>query len=145
MPVKIIAGLTNNATGVVNSLDLATMKSDFIDHTSLNATGTRTVGVKTHHCFLYKQQIEDLFDLLPGTSILKINFALHIDPTNECNEQYGNSLTVVLEAAEDNATRTARNGINDYVLIPAYANRSGARTEAATVNSGNPCCPSQGG
>jgi hypothetical protein len=141
MPVKIISGPTNNSQGVIKDSDLAKMKGDFITETTLNPAASRTNVVKSHYCFLYKEQIDDLFSLTPGATILKINFALHLDPTDECNTSYADSLTVVLEAAEDDAVRTTHTSVNEHVLIPAYANKTGT----FKINSGNPCCPSQGG
>ncbi len=142
MPVKITSSSTNNALGEIKQSDLTKMKNDFINETTLNPAGsTRTNVVKSHYCFLYKEQIDDLFNLTPGATILKINFALHLNPTDECGTSYADNLTVILEAAEDDAVRTSHTSINEHVLIPAYANR----TSPLKINAGNPCCPSQGG
>ena len=141
MPVKITSSQTSNTQGLIKQSDLAKMKNDFINETTLNPVGGRTTAVKSHYCFLYKEQIMDLFNLTPGANILKINFALHLNPTDECNTSYADNLTVILEAADDDATRTSHTNIDEHVLIPAYANQTGP----LKINSGNPCCPSQGG
>lgn len=150
MPVKIIDGVTNKDGGQINISDLNLMKTDFFDDASLIPTGTRPFVVQTAFCFLFKSQVDELFANHPEASILKINFALHLDPTVGCqNDDYSNSLTVVIEAALDNPPgSTVFNNLNDFVLIPAFNNET-----VSTANENAPeaiaqnfaCCPSQSG
>lgn len=143
MAVKIIAGATDNATGVINVNDLEKMKSSFIKETTLSPAGdTRKTVVKTGFCYLFKSHVDQLFALHPEASVLKVNFALHLNPTKECGSDYSDSLTVVIEAAKNDAPdRTAFNKEGDYVLIPAYHNQVAQKLEMLS----DPCCPSQGG
>ncbi len=141
MPVKITSNQTSNSLGVIKQTDLEKMKNDFINETTINPAGGRTNVVKSHFCYLYKEQIDDLFNLVPSATILKINFGLHLAPTNECGTNYADHLTIIIEAAENDIVRTAHTNINEYVLIPAYSNKTGP----LKFDSGNPCCPSQGG
>jgi hypothetical protein len=139
MPVKIITGTTDNSKGVINENDLVKIKNDFITETDLFPTGGRPNAHKTFHCFLYKEQFQDLFYLYREAPIVKINFALHLNPTYECEgANYSDKLTIVIEAAEDDLNRTPHNSVGDYVLIPAYANKTGP----VKIRSGSPCCPS---
>jgi hypothetical protein len=140
MPVKIITGTTNNKDGVINVDDLTKMKNDFITETELKATAGRVHAYKTYSCFLYREQVDNLFALIDGDpKIMKINFALHLNPTIECSDSdYSDKLTVVIEAAEDDPNRTVHNAIGEYVLIPAFSNK----TVGKKINGGSPCCPS---
>ncbi len=142
MPVKIINGPTDNNEGVINVDDLAKMKNDFITETTMSRDGSSATVIKTHKCFLFKKQIDDLFVIFNSITdpILSINFALHLNPTNGCVSEpdISDSLTIVIEAAENNADRTPHNSVGEFVLIPAYANKiliEGGKDAFA-------CCPS---
>lgn len=143
MPVKIISGSTNNSKGVINIADLKKMKNSFVEETILTPTGGRTTAITTRCCFLYKDQIDELFKLYNDASVLKINFSLHHNPTVECDGvNYSDSLTIVIEAANDNRpNRTAYDNEGDYVLIPAYHDALAMEKGKESVL----CCPSQTG
>ncbi len=142
MPVRIIDGPTNNILGIISVVDLVKMKNDFITQTDLTPKMGRTAVVKTHHCFLSRAQVDDLFLPHPEATILKINFCIQLKTTEGCDDDYSDSLTVVIEAALNNLPdRTAFNNVGDFVLIPAYHDEV---PDDSDIDS-PPCCPSQGG
>lgn len=141
MPVEIIQGATDNNKGVINVQDLAKMKNNFITETTLSRDSSSGNVIKTHTCFLFKQQVLDLFNIFKdfANPILSINFALHLNPTPGCEIEpdLSDKLTVVIEVAENNAERTLHANVGDFVLIPAYANKV-----AILEADGFACCPS---
>ncbi len=143
MPVKITNGPTDHSEGLINAGDLAKMKNDFISEVTLSRKGSSTAVIKTHKCFLLKQQLDSLFAIFGSIEnpMLTINFALHLNPTPGCEAEpdISDKLTVVIEVTDNDAQRASHNSVGEFVLIPGYANSG---QEEGNPVKGFVCCPS---
>jgi len=129
MPVKITNQPTDSSSGTIALADLNKMKDSFINETYLTPSGPRTTVVKKYSVGFMLQDFTEFLAKYSDAHMIRINFAVHLDPFTACNgTDYANSLTVVVEAADFiNLANTAegftsRVNTEDYVLIPGYKN-----------------------
>jgi len=164
MPVKITTEPTNSLNGTISVTDLNRMKDAFTVETDLKrTTGT---AIKKYSVGFMLQDFTEFLSKYNDADMIRINFALHLDPFYACNgTDYANTLTVVVEAAdfinpEDTSKGfTSKTNVDDYVLIPGYKNSpdilASTQSQAQPAGEGvmafaaplaaaarNPCCPS---
>ncbi len=146
MPVEIVT--TNPSDAEIRESDLKKMKDDFINQADVKPFNGRNRLIKKFSVSLMKDEIKELiryYEDHPDKDIhvIKINFAIHINPFNSCNGDYSDSLTAVVEAAKfidnDNPPLGHISYIKpgDFVVIPGYksVNKNGWAAK-------DPCCPS---
>jgi len=137
MPVKITNEPTDSSNGTISLTDLSKMKDAFISGTYLSPSGLQETVIKKYSVGFMLQDFTEFLSKYNDADMLRINFAIHLNPFTACNgTDYANTLTVVVEAADfinpANTSEgfTSKTNVDDYVLIPGYKNNPGILTSA---------------
>lgn len=142
MPVKITTS-TNSQTGKITSDDLSAMKYEFENNVTLSRSGGLPI-IKKLAWYVTKAELDALFSLNKNgdemPTVLEINFAVHLDQPNLCDqESLADGLTVVLQAKNNEHDKLETP--DEYVVIPGYNTFTGQAITLRNLNGDN-CCPS---